>query len=389
MTRTSAATSLGVVADPRLARRLPRPVRVHRADRGEGPAGGGRSSTSPGRASSQLVREPRRGRARRATTCSSPRSSTARSSRSASVADHGRPRRDGRLRAAAPPGPAGRRSQLPRPGRPHHPAGRRADDLGACRAWASSRPCPGLILIEVAFGLSFCVLLFRAFIATIPRELDEAALIDGAGPLRLFFRVIFPLLRSVIVTVIVVQSVVVFNDFQNPLYFLPGDENATVQLTLYNFQSQFNHAVEPAVHGHPADHHPAAAHVHVLQPPDRRRADRPAPSRAERGCIMTQPNRHVRAVSSTASATPHRRRPTRPRLSWKTRDRRPGLGAGRGRARAGRPTASSRRDGGRSRESVLVAWPFAALQPARPAAALRVRVTGTDGAGRRGATRWR
>jgi raffinose/stachyose/melibiose transport system permease protein len=99
---------------------------------------------------------------------------------------------------------------------------------------------PGLILIEIAFGLSFCVLLFRAFVATIPRELDEAAIIDGAGPLRLFFGVIFPLLRSVIVTVIVVQSVAVFNDFTNPLYFLPGDQNATVQLTLYNFQSQFS-----------------------------------------------------------------------------------------------------------------------------------------------------
>ncbi|MFC8039032.1 carbohydrate ABC transporter permease [Paenarthrobacter sp. NPDC057355] len=98
---------------------------------------------------------------------------------------------------------------------------------------------PGLILIEVAFGLSFCVMLFRAFIASIPRELDEAAVIDGCGPVRLFFRVIFPLLRSVIVTVIVVQSVAIFNDFQHPLYFLPGDANATVQLTLFNFQSQF------------------------------------------------------------------------------------------------------------------------------------------------------
>ncbi|HEV7963459.1 MAG TPA: carbohydrate ABC transporter permease [Actinoplanes sp.] len=101
------------------------------------------------------------------------------------------------------------------------------------------RTMPGLILVEIAFGLSFCVLLFRAFIATIPRELDEAAVIDGAGPLRLFFRVVFPLLRSVVVTVVVVQSVVVFNDFTNPLYFLPGDQNATVQLTLYNFSSQF------------------------------------------------------------------------------------------------------------------------------------------------------
>ena len=98
---------------------------------------------------------------------------------------------------------------------------------------------PGLIMIEVAFGLSFTVLAMRAFIATIPRELDEAAIVDGAGPLRLFFQVIFPLLRPVVVTIIVVQSVAVFNDFQNPLYFLPGQQNATVQLTLFNFQSQY------------------------------------------------------------------------------------------------------------------------------------------------------
>lgn len=98
----------------------------------------------------------------------------------------------------------------------------------------------GLILVEIAFGLAFCVLLFQAFIGSIPRELDEAAVIDGAGPVNLFFRVIFPLLRPVIVTVVVVQSVFVWNDFVNPLYFLPGDENATVQLTLFNFQSQYN-----------------------------------------------------------------------------------------------------------------------------------------------------
>lgn len=99
---------------------------------------------------------------------------------------------------------------------------------------------PGLILVEIAFGLSFSILLFRAFISSIPRELDEAAIIDGAGPLRLFFRVVLPLLRSVIVTVVVVQSVAVFNDFANPLYFLPGEQNATVQLTLFTFQSQYN-----------------------------------------------------------------------------------------------------------------------------------------------------
>jgi len=92
--------------------------------------------------------------------------------------------------------------------------------------------------VHIAFGLSFCILLFRAFVSTIPRELDEAATIDGAGPFRLFFTVVLPLLKPVIVTVIVVQAVTVFNDFTYALYFLPGDENATVQLTLYNFSSQ-------------------------------------------------------------------------------------------------------------------------------------------------------
>ena len=98
----------------------------------------------------------------------------------------------------------------------------------------------GMVLIQVAYGLSFTVLLYRAFIATIPRDLDEAAIIDGAKPWQIFFRVILPLLRPVTVTVIVVQSVAIFNDFTNPLYYLPGKENVTVQLTLYNFQSQFS-----------------------------------------------------------------------------------------------------------------------------------------------------
>ena len=55
-------------------------------------------------------------------------------------------------------------------------------------------------------------------------------------------------------TVIVVQSVAIFNDFTNPLYFLPGNKNVTVQLTLFNFQSQFMTPVQPALHEHPADH---------------------------------------------------------------------------------------------------------------------------------------
>ena len=98
----------------------------------------------------------------------------------------------------------------------------------------------GMVLIQVAYGLPFSILLYRSFIATIPRDLDEAAIIDGARPWQLFYRVVLPLLRPVTITNIVVQSIAIFNDFTNPLYYLPGKNNVTVQLTLYNFQSQFN-----------------------------------------------------------------------------------------------------------------------------------------------------
>jgi raffinose/stachyose/melibiose transport system permease protein len=98
----------------------------------------------------------------------------------------------------------------------------------------------GLIMIEVAFTLSFATLIFRAFMGSIPREIDEAAIMDGASPMRLFFSIVLPLLRPAIITVIVVSSIAVYNDFVGPLYFLPGTENVTAQLTLYSFISQFN-----------------------------------------------------------------------------------------------------------------------------------------------------
>ncbi len=98
---------------------------------------------------------------------------------------------------------------------------------------------PSMVLVEIAFNTSFTIMIFRSFISTIPRELDEAAIIDGAGSLQLFFLIVFPLLRPILVTAIILNSVFVFNDFVNPLYFLPGEGTETVQVTLYNFSSQY------------------------------------------------------------------------------------------------------------------------------------------------------
>jgi raffinose/stachyose/melibiose transport system permease protein len=97
----------------------------------------------------------------------------------------------------------------------------------------------GMILVETALHIPFCTMLYRGFAAALPREMEEAAYVDGCGSWYMFVRIIFPLMLPVTATVTVIQSVSIFNDFVNPLYFLPGSRNPTVQLTLYNFLGQF------------------------------------------------------------------------------------------------------------------------------------------------------
>ena len=100
----------------------------------------------------------------------------------------------------------------------------------------------GMILVEVALHTPFTIMLYRGFMSTIPIELEEAAYIDGCTPFQVFRMIIFPLLKSVTSTVIILDAVTIFNDFTNPLYFFPGTENATMQVTLYNYMGQFSSA---------------------------------------------------------------------------------------------------------------------------------------------------
>jgi raffinose/stachyose/melibiose transport system permease protein len=97
----------------------------------------------------------------------------------------------------------------------------------------------GMIVVEVALHIPFCTMLYRGYAATLPRELEEAAYVDGCGSWFMFAKIIFPLMTPVTITVTVLQSVSIFNDFVNPLYFLPGSKNPTVQLTLYNFMGLY------------------------------------------------------------------------------------------------------------------------------------------------------
>ena len=97
-----------------------------------------------------------------------------------------------------------------------------------------------MVLIMIALMIPFAVIVYKGFMKTIPREIDEAAIIDGCGGLRLFFQIIFPLLRPVNITVIIVTAIAVYSDFVNALNFLPGLENRTVQLTLFNFMGMYS-----------------------------------------------------------------------------------------------------------------------------------------------------
>lgn len=97
-----------------------------------------------------------------------------------------------------------------------------------------------IIMIEVALNTPFTIMLYRGFVSTIPTELEEAGFIDGCSKIRMFSSIIFPLLKPATATVIILNAVTIFNDFVNPLYFFPGNKNATVQLTLYNFRGQFS-----------------------------------------------------------------------------------------------------------------------------------------------------
>ncbi|HKL58542.1 MAG TPA: carbohydrate ABC transporter permease [Sphaerochaeta sp.] len=97
----------------------------------------------------------------------------------------------------------------------------------------------GMVLVEVALNIPFTVMLYRAYVGTVPLEIEEAAVIDGCPRSNMFCRIVFPLLKPVSSTVIVLNAVTIFNDFVNPLYFLPGAKNSTVQLTLNMFMGRF------------------------------------------------------------------------------------------------------------------------------------------------------
>ncbi|WP_409275066.1 carbohydrate ABC transporter permease [Neobacillus sp. SCS-31] len=98
----------------------------------------------------------------------------------------------------------------------------------------------GLIILYIVFNLSFNVFIYIGFIRSIPLELEEAAIMDGASQWKVFWKVIFPLLAPMNATVAIITSLGAWNDFMLPLVLLSDREMATLPLVQYVFQSQFS-----------------------------------------------------------------------------------------------------------------------------------------------------
>lgn len=93
----------------------------------------------------------------------------------------------------------------------------------------------GIILLYAATQIPFSVFLMHGFVAKIPMELDEAAVIDGCGPVKLFFWIVVPLLKPAMATVVILTFLNTWNEFVSPLYFLGSSEKWPMTLSVYNF----------------------------------------------------------------------------------------------------------------------------------------------------------
>lgn len=102
----------------------------------------------------------------------------------------------------------------------------------------------GLVIIYTALNLPVSVFFYTSFVRQIPTELEDAAAIDGAGPFRTFFRIVFPLMRPITGTLLTFVSLQVWNNLVVPLVFLTDPSKSTVMANAYSFADP--HTLQPS-----------------------------------------------------------------------------------------------------------------------------------------------
>ncbi len=89
----------------------------------------------------------------------------------------------------------------------------------------------GLVFVYLGFGSGLSIFMFTGFIKSIPKEIEEAAMIDGCSPLQTFFKVVFPVLKPTSITVAILNAMWIWNDYLLP-YLLIGSEYKTIPIAV-------------------------------------------------------------------------------------------------------------------------------------------------------------
>ncbi|MDR7241987.1 raffinose/stachyose/melibiose transport system permease protein [Priestia megaterium] len=97
----------------------------------------------------------------------------------------------------------------------------------------------GIVIMYLGFGSGMTIFLYHGFIKGIPVELEEAAIIDGCSRLGVFWRIVFPLLKPITVTVVILNSLWIWNDFLLPSLVLQDPELRTIPLATFFFFGQY------------------------------------------------------------------------------------------------------------------------------------------------------
>ena len=93
----------------------------------------------------------------------------------------------------------------------------------------------GIIIVYTAMMIPFCVFTIYSFVETVPKSMDEAAILDGASPLQMFFMVIAPMMKPTLVTCFILEFMGVWNDFMTPLYLSTKSNLFPVTMSVYQF----------------------------------------------------------------------------------------------------------------------------------------------------------
>jgi len=97
----------------------------------------------------------------------------------------------------------------------------------------------GPIVVYLVGSIPFGILLFTSFLKNIPIELEEAATLDGCNIFKTFWKIIFPLLKPVTASMIILNGLGIWNDFLMPMLVLPSNKAKTINVEIYSFIDQF------------------------------------------------------------------------------------------------------------------------------------------------------